>query len=188
MTDLSDKELIEKALQGDSHAFENLFVRYRDEIMGIYLYKTGNNEADANDMLQDTFVKVFLNLHKFNPGYTFGQWVHTIARNTFIDHARKKKDNIFSIDKVEGDFMPIHPVSTSPTPEQEMMISQSNSIFDSMIESLPQKYRKMIILRFFREYSYEEIAEELSMPIGTVKTRIYRARERLLELICKNDI
>ena len=184
---LSDNELVERARNNDTAALEQLFLRYREDLLSLYSHKTGS-EADAMDMLQETFIKVYVNLHRFNPEYTFSQWIHTIARNTFIDHTRRRKEAVLSMDKVENGQLVTNPPSQTPTPEQEMIISQSNSVFNAMLESLPEKYRTMIILRFFKEYSYEEIAEKLSMPIGTVKTQIHRAREKLYELICRNDI
>lgn len=184
---MTDRELIERALEQDSEAFEQLFVRYKDEILQRYLQKTGNNHPDANDMLQETFVKVYVNLHRYKPEYTFGQWIHTIARNTFIDYTRKKKDNMLSIDQQEKGVQRINPPSNSPTPEEKMILSQSSKELDQMLEQLPPRYGTMIVMRFVKEYSYEEIAGMLNLPLGTVKTQIHRARERLYKMICNND-
>lgn len=187
LSSLTDRELISTALDGNPASFERLFMRYRGEILQMYLQKTGGNSHDANDMLQETFVKVYLNLHRYNPEYTFNQWVYTIARNTFVDFARKKRDNVLSIDNRTGDAVTINPPSTAPTPEQEMIITQSNNEFDAIMGTLSEQYRKMIVLRFFKEYSYEEISTELGLPLGTVKTQIHRAREKLYKLIAKSE-
>ena len=182
----SDVRLIEMAVGSDPDAFEQLFMRYRNDILRFYLQKTHNNLPDSKDMLQETFVKVFVNLGKYDDQYSFGQWVHAIARNTFIDYTRKKRDNLLSIDRGEGRGYTVDIMSDAFSPEQHMIIDQSNRQFGLILDNLPPKYRTMIELRFFRELSYEEIAEEMDMPIGTVKTQIHRARARLNELI-END-
>ena len=87
----TDQQLIEFVLGGDSIAFEHLFNRYRDSIYQLYIQRTGGNVDDTNDLLQETFVKVFLKLHTYNPEHTFGKWVYTIARNTFIDFTRRRR-------------------------------------------------------------------------------------------------
>ncbi len=94
----TDQQLIEFALKGDSIAFEHLFNRYRDSIYQLYIQRTGGNVDDSNDLLQETFVKVFLKLDSYNPEHTFGKWVYTIARNTFIDFTRRRRDDTISID------------------------------------------------------------------------------------------
>ena len=140
-----DRQLARLVLGGDTAAFEYLFDRYRDAIHRLFLQRTGNAE-DADDLLQETFIKVYMNLHRYSPEYTFGQWLYTIARNTFIDYVRKRQDDL-----------PIDEKFSSPA------------------------------MRFFDEYSYEEIAVKLSLPLGTVKTQIHRARERMCRLIVEND-
>jgi len=183
-----DNDLISKALSGDSAAFGCLFVRYKDEIFQLYLQKTGNNVPDANDMMQETFIRIFLNLHKFDSEYTFRQWIYTIARNIFIDHTRRKKDFIVSLEGPENYRTELNPPSENLTPEQEMINNQTQFKIDSLLETMPEKYKEMIRLRFINEYSYEEISVKLSIPIGTVKTQIHRAREIFYRLICENGI
>ena len=91
---LSDAQLVVLALDGDSVAFETLFRRYREEIYALCLQRTFGNKEDANDLVQDTFVKVYVNLAKYDPKFTFGQWIYTIARNTFIDFVRRRRDDL----------------------------------------------------------------------------------------------
>ena len=88
-----DRQLARLVLGGDTAAFEYLFDRYRDAIHRLFLQRTGNAE-DADDLLQETFIKVYMNLHRYSPEYTFGQWLYTIARNTFIDYVRKRQDDL----------------------------------------------------------------------------------------------
>ena len=163
-----DRQLARLVLDGDTAAFEYLFDRYRDAIHRLFLQRTGSTE-DADDLLQETFIKVYMNLHRYSPEYTFGQWLYTIARNTFIDYVRRR------------------PASNTPTPEESVINSQQRLQIELCIARLPENYRKLIRMRFFDEYSYEEIAVKLSLPLGTVKTQIHRARERMCRLIVENE-
>ncbi len=182
----SDGNLVALARQGDRRAFDELFGRYQDSIRQMYLQKTGGNDPDSNDMLQNTFIKVYLNLERYNPEYTFSQWIFTIARNTFIDYTRKKRESIVSIDSPEGSLS-CQPASQQPTPEERMIISQHSRELNQILDNMNPRYREVIILRFFNEHSYEEIAEKLDIPIGTVKTLIHRARKILISKISSEN-
>lgn len=182
----TDQQLITLVLDGDSVAFEHLFNRYRDPMYQIYVQRTGGNSDDAHDLLQETFVKVYLNLHRYNPVFTFGQWVYTIARNTFVDYIRKRRDEL-SIDVLQGGYSNISPVSVAPTPEESYINTQQRSQLEHHLGRMTPRYRQLIELRFFKEYSYEEIASELQLPLGTVKTQIHRAREQLCRFITDNS-
>lgn len=175
------------SLGGDSAAFGQLFNRYRDAIYQLYVHRMGGNLDDADDLLQETFVKVYLNLHKYNSGYTFGQWIYTIARNTFIDYMRKRRDDM-SLDTIPEGYPGIQ-ASLSPTPEESFINSQQRAQLEHHLEKMSPRYRALIELRYFKDYSYEEIAAELKVPMGTVKTQIHRAREKLCRaIIDKSDI
>lgn len=182
----ADEQLVRYTLDGDSVAFEHLFNRYRDAIHKLYVLRTGGSADDASDLLQETFVKVYLNLHRYNPAYTFSQWVYTIARNTFIDYTRRRPDFLISIDRAT-EYGGHIPLSTSPTPEESMITDQNRALLEGLMERMTPRYRYLIELRFFREFSYEEIAAELKVPMGTVKTQIHRAREQLCRFIIRNS-
>ena len=182
----NDATLVVMAREGNGHAFDELFGRYQESILQMYLQKTGGNEPDSNDMLQNTFIKVYLNLDRYNPEYTFCQWIFTIARNTFIDYTRKRRESIVSIDTPECSIS-CQPASQSPTPEERMIISQHSRELNQVLDNMSARYREVIILRFFNELSYEEIAEKLNIPIGTVKTLIHRAREILISKISSKN-
>lgn len=184
---LSDQELVKLAINEDTAAFEQLFNRYRKELFQRSMQRTGNNRSDSNDIFQDTFVKIYLNLHKYKPTFSFGQWVHTIARNTFIDYTRKQNDNIMSIDQDNGSGPWLNPPANTANPEEEMMRHQTGKELDRVMAQMPEHYRIMITMRFIQEYTYDEIAEKLNMPLGTVKTQIHRAREKFYQLISRND-
>ena len=176
-----DRRLVSLAVEGDSQAFEYLFRRYSDSIRRLFMSRTGNGD-DADDLLQETFVKVYINIHRYSPDYTFGQWIYTIARNTFIDFTRKRQEDL-PLD--ERFAVPLE--SSAPTPEERVISIQQRSQIDGYMEHMDDGYRRLIELRFFDELSYEEISQKLSMPLGTVKTRIHRARELLCRLISEGD-
>lgn len=182
---LSDAQLVIFALDGDSVAFETLFKRYREEIYGICLGRTQGNRGDADDLVQETFVKVFLNLGKYDPSFTFGQWIYTIARNTFIDYVRRRRDDV-PIDSLGKGAPSVSPVYDE-SPDQGIIREQHSLQLDRCMAALPEKYRQMAEMRFIREMTYEEIALQLDLPLGTVKTQIHRARERLCRLIVENE-
>ena len=165
-----DRRLVELTLAGDHTAFEYLFNRYRDAIRRLFLQRSTPPE-DTDDLLQETFIKVYANLHRYSPEYTFGQWLYTIAKNTHIDFERK-----FSA-----------PASSAPSPEESLINTQQRSQIERYIELLPQQYRRLFVMRFIDDFSYEEIAEKLHMPMGTVKTRIHRARERMCRFIIEGE-
>ncbi len=175
-----DRQLVACALSGDDVAFEYLFNRYRDAIRQLLVQRVGS-EDDADDLLQETFIKVYLHLDRYNAGYTFGQWVYTIARNTFIDFYRRRQDELPIDERFSA------PAATTPNPEESVMRLQLRAQIEQCLERLTPRYACLIRMRFLEEYSYEEIAERLDVPLGTVKTQIHRAREQLCDLIRKGD-
>lgn len=185
---LTDQQLVTLAGDGDAVAFETLFNRYRDGIYKLYLNRTGGNGDDADDLLQETFIKVFLNLDKYDTAFTFGQWIYTIARNTFIDFIRKRRDDVPINTSAGSGWAYINPASYDATPEERVINSQNGTQLENRLSKMTPRYRRLIELRFFKEYSYEEIAAELGIPIGTVKTQIHRARTQLCKLILESDI
>jgi len=175
-----DRRLVEWALEGDDTAFEYLFNRYREAIYRLFVQRLGGAN-DADDLLQETFIKVYINLHRYSPDYTFGQWVYTIARNTFIDYVRKRQDDLSLDERFSA------PPSPAPTPEENVINRQQRTQIEQYLERLAPHYRRLVVMRFFDEYSYEEIADKLALPLGTVKTRIHRARERMCRMISEGE-
>ena len=183
---LSDAQLVVLALDGDSEAFETLLKRYREEIYALCITRTAGNKEDANDLVQETFVKVFINLEKYDPKYTFGQWIYTIARNTFVDFSRSRKSNALNPQNLSPEIDNTAQ-SSSPTPEDYIINAQQRAQIERYISMLPEDYRQLFELRFLDEYSYEEIAEKLDMKLGTVKTRIFRVRNMMCRLITEGE-
>ena len=175
-----DRRLVELVLAGDNIAFEYLFNRYQESIHRLFIQRTGNVQ-DADDLLQETFIKVYINLHRYSGEFTFGQWVYTIARNTFIDFVRRRQDDL----PIDERFAA--PASSAPTPEESVINLQQRTQIEHYLERLAPRYRQLIVMRFFDEYSYEEIAAKLSLPLGTVKTQIHRAREQMCRLIAEGE-
>lgn len=182
-----DFELVRKAVEnGDQKAFAELLEQYRDPIHFLLL-KMVNNREDAEDLTIETFAKAFKNLPNFRPDYAFSTWLFRIATNAGIDFLRKKKlktlsiDNTFSND--EGDDVKINIKSADPNPEQELMTVEKAELLRSFIEKLKPRYRILIELRYYKQLSYEEIAEELDMPLGTVKAQLFRARDLLYNVM-----
>ncbi len=185
----SDNELIEWALEGDNNAFESLVSRYSEGTHRLLMSRlnTPNISSevarqDADDLMQECLIKVYINLHRYDSKYTFGQWFYTIAHNTFIDFYRKRND-LLSLDE----RFALASEELSPNPEQRVINRQKRSQIEACIERLSERHRQLFRLRFLDEYSYEEIAEQLNMPLGTVKTNIHRARTMMCRLITEGE-
>jgi len=179
----TDQQLVGRAASGDNQAYDMLFDRYRPSLLSMLQQKCQGGDQ-AEDILQETFVKAYLNLAQYDPKYTFGQWIYTIAKNLFIDYTRKRREKHISLDRPYEMNTP----SDTQTPEERIISNQSGNQLNILLLQLPEHYRTMVELRFWGGYSYEEIAEKLNMPLGTVKTQIHRARVRLCDLITSNKL
>jgi len=153
------------------------------------LLKMVNNKNDAEDLTIEAFGKAFKNIEQYTPNYAFSTWLFKIATNNCIDFIRKKKANVISIDQAEeeNDMAPPPLLSSSLDPEEGMIKNQKVSLMRSVVNKLKPRYRNLIELRYFKEYSYEEIAKELNLPLGTVKAQLFRARELLFNILKNKD-
>lgn len=182
-----DFELVRRAVEhGDQKAFAELLEQYREPIHFLLLKMVSNRE-DAEDLTIETFAKAFKNLPNFRPDYAFSTWLFRIATNAGIDFLRKKKLKTLSIDTTfsndDGDDVKINIKSGDPTPEQELMTEEKAELLRMFIDKLKPRYRILIELRYYKQLSYEEIAEELDMPLGTVKAQLFRARDLLYNVM-----
>ncbi len=182
-----DLLLIKKANDlGDEKAYAELMKRYRKSVYHTML-KMIRNTDDAEDLTIEAFAKAFKNLKKFNPDYTFSTWLFKIATNNCIDHIRKKKLDTLSIDTSfkdsDGEAMTFEIKDVNLNPQEEAIKSQKKEIIQNIVTKLPPKYQLLVKLRYFKEFSYEEIADELDAPLGTVKAQLHRARELLYDLV-----
>ncbi|HNR69628.1 MAG TPA: sigma-70 family RNA polymerase sigma factor [bacterium] len=180
--DPSNSNLIHAALNGDQQAYKEIVNRFYGKIFALVL-RMVKNRQEAEDLTQETFIKAFNSLATFNSEYAFSTWLYKIAANTCIDHFRKKRLLTFPLDNPitmqDSEIQREYPDQQEPEPDNRLINKERTTIIEDAISSLPAKYRQVIILRHKRDKSYEEIAEELALPLGTVKVRIFRAREML---------
>ena len=176
-----DSRIIHAALKGDDTAYKKLMNKYHDAIFN-FIYRMVHDKQQVEDLTQEAFIKAFSSLGTFNDEYAFSTWLYKIATNNSIDYIRKKKLQLYSIDKpieaMDSDYAFELPDDTYEA-DKELIKGQRATMLNQAIDSLPEKYRRVIHLRHVEEKSYEEIAAELKLPIGTVKAHIFRAREIL---------
>ena len=182
---LNDKDLLALALEGKQQAFSLLLERHCEALRSFMRQNFSLGEAE-DDLLMITFDKAFHHLEHYNPKYAFTTWLYTIAQNTCIDYARKMKSlgahqaqNLPGTQEIEYNF-------TVQDPESEMIASQEAARLLHYIKQLKPIYREPIQLRYLHDFAHEEIAAELGIPLGTVKTRIHRAKEMLIKQL-QND-
>ena len=178
-----DYELVLKAIDGDQQAYAQLLERYRDAIY-FMLLKMVNNPVDAEDLTIEAFGKAFKSINQYAPNFAFSTWLFKIATNNCIDFMRKKKSAHFSYDTPgEENDDPSRTIQcTSLDPEEILINKQKLNMMKEFVSRLKPRYRKLIELRYFKEYSYDEIARELDLPIGTVKAQLFRARDLLFNI------
>ena len=183
-----DMQLIEKALHKDESAFAELMNNYRDALYFMMLKMT-NNPTDAEDLTIEAFGKAFKKLDQYSPDYAFSTWLFRIASNNCIDFLRrKKKQNISSLNDSQSESGTEHAdnlTSNQLGPDDELMKSQKIAVMRVVVEKLKPHYRQLVELRYFHEYSYEEICDEMNLPLGTVKAQLFRAREFLHNIMAQ---
>ncbi|MES2628837.1 MAG: sigma-70 family RNA polymerase sigma factor [Bacteroidota bacterium] len=185
--DSDDWTLIELALKGDEKAYALLFGRYRQSVYTT-IYQMVRNVELAEDLTMEVFAKAFKSLDHYQPTNTFISWLTTVAKNHTYDFLRKKQPDNISIDE-SLESRPGRAIlqveEPDPDPEEEMLASELNNSIHVLVNLLKPRYRRLIELRYFEELSYEEIGKELSLPLGTVKAQLFRAKD-LLNQILKN--
>jgi RNA polymerase sigma factor (sigma-70 family) len=181
-----DYTLVKAAIKGSQKAYQLLMDRYRNPIFHMML-KMVNNREDADDLTIEAFGKAFSKLASYTPRYAFSTWLYRIAINNGIDHIRKKRLHLLSIDEpMDGDCSCDYSHNIpgyTLDPEQSCIREQRLELMRELLGRLTPKYRLMIELRYFEELSYEEIATELDIPLGTVKAQLFRAKEVLGNLL-----
>jgi RNA polymerase sigma factor (sigma-70 family) len=181
-----DLELVALAKKGDQNAFGKLMARYRDSIFFMSL-KMVHNRDDAEDLTLEAFGKAFNSIANYSADFAFSTWLFKIATNNCIDFIRKKRLLTTSLDHTtkndEGESTPISVKDHAANPEEAMMKEQRAAKIRSGIEQLSPKYKALIELRYLDELSYEEIAEKLDIPLGTVKAQLFRAKDLLYNIL-----
>lgn len=180
--DLTDGELITNAVAGRTDGFEELVRRYQRPITS-YVFRMLGDYDSALDVTQEVFIKVYNSLTKYSPEYKFSTWLYRIAHNAAVDHMRRNAVTPQSLEaeNPDGSFQ-IQLESTASSPEQDRQRSEWRTEIDTVVKCLPPAYRDLIILRHSRDLSYDEIAEVTGLPLGTVKNRLFRAREMMRDM------
>ena len=181
-----DLALVEKALNGDQIAYGSLMEMYRESIYYMML-KMVRSDDDAEDLTIEAFGKAFNRLHQYSPSYAFSTWLFKIASNNAIDFIRKKRIKVTSMDTAytndDGESVGIDVRSNEKNPEQETMYLEKVGMMHDFVKKLKPRYRDLIEKRYFQELSYDEIAQDMDLPLGTVKAQLFRARAFLADMI-----
>jgi len=180
-----DRTLVEQALEGNERAFRILMQKY-DKALHHHIYRMVRTKGEVEDLVQESFIKAFSALTSYSSDYAFSTWLYKIATNHTIDYLRKKKLPTFSIDKpilTKDGNLEYEVPDITYRPDRHVVADQRRALIQQAIDSLPEKYYRVIVLRHQQEKSYEEIAQELDLPLGTVKAHIFRARKLLYKYL-----
>lgn len=181
-----DLALVEKALNGNQMAYGELMETYRESIYFMML-KMVRTEDDAEDLTIEAFGKAFNRLHQYSPSYAFSTWLFKIASNNAIDFIRKKRIKVTSMDAAytndDGESVSIDVKSGERDPEEVTMHAEKVLLMREIVKKLKPRYRDLIEKRYFQELSYDEIAQDMDLPLGTVKAQLFRARAFLADMI-----
>ena len=177
---LEDDKWVQLAVKGDEKAYAELSNKYQKPLY-FHIRKMIRETDYVEDLVQDIFMKAFKNLKNYKNDYAFSTWLYRIATNHTIDYLRKKKLHTFSIntDSSDEDQAPIQLEDEDSHTDEPMIRRQRKNKVHEAIDQLPEKYRLIILKRHIEEKSYQEISEEMDIPLGTVKAHIFRARELL---------
>lgn len=181
-----DLALVESAKLGSQAAYAELMDRYRESIY-FMMFKMVKNQDDADDLTIEAFGKAFSRLEQYSPSFAFSTWLFKIASNNCIDFIRKKRIKVTSMDTgvttEDGEVIFIDARSSGPNPEETIIHGQKVVHMRMLVSKLKPRYRELVEKRYFDELSYEEIAEELNLPLGTVKAQLFRARDFLAAMM-----
>lgn len=176
-----DRALVQEALSGRQGAYEDLMQKY-SKALYHHIYRMVRGKVEVDDLVQESFIKAFSALQSYSADYAFSTWLYKIATNHTIDFLRKKKLPTFSIDKpinTKDGELEYEVPDTTYRPDRHIVQDQRKALIQEAINALPPKYHRVIVMRHQQEKSYDEIARELDLPLGTVKAHIFRARELL---------
>ena len=185
---LPDVELVQTAVAGREASFEELVSRYQRPI-AAYVYRMVGDYDSALDLTQEVFIKVYNSLSRYRSEFKFSTWIYKIAHNAAIDHLRRHAVREHALTgSVDGDRAEVAIESRRLTPEQESERRERCSEIESVVQLLQPSYRELIVLRHSHDLSYDEIAEVTGLPLGTVKNRLFRAREAMRDLLLQRGI
>lgn len=175
-----DGQLIARAAKGEQKAFTVLLDKYRNAVYHIIL-RIVKVPEDAEDLTIETFAKAFDRLHQYCPEYAFSTWLFKIASNTSIDFLRRKSIDKVSLDQQDASIADNVKFSTGNDPEIDLIKTQRKDTLQKAVNEMDEIFSRVIHLRYFKEYNYEEISAELGIPVGTIKVQLYRAKKLLLK-------
>jgi len=184
----ADGELVRSALAGREAGFEELVRRYQRPI-AAYVYRMVGDYDAALDLTQEVFIKVYNSLTRYRAEFKFSTWIYKIAHNAAIDHLRRHAVREQALTtSLDGERREISIASRRLTPEQESERKERCSEIEAVVQMLPSAYRELIVLRHSHDLSYDEIAEVTGLPLGTVKNRLFRAREAMRDELVQRGI
>jgi RNA polymerase sigma-70 factor (ECF subfamily) len=186
----ADAELVLRALSGREDGFEELVRRYQRPIVA-YVYRMVGDYDSALDLTQEVFIRVYNSLGRYRAEFKFSTWIYRIAHNAAIDHLRRvgaSRTEEMTVEGEGGTSFDKPLASKAPSPEQETERGERRAEIEEVVGQLPHAYRELIVLRHSHDLSYDEIAEVTGLPLGTVKNRIFRAREAMRELLVARGI
>ena len=181
-----ERAWLEQAIEGDKAAFGKLIEAFQGPVYNL-AYRMLNNSGEAEEAAQEAFVRAWTKLNMYDPKRKFSTWLLSITSNYCIDQIRKRRALLLSIDEP----LPPHPALTSDKakgPEAQMASSEQQDLVQRLLQELPEEYRTAVILRYWQEMSYEEIAETTGSTISAIKSRLFRARKQLAEISIEKGI
>lgn len=176
--DNNESEWLERAIEGDDYAFTHLIEIYQKPVYNL-CYRMLGNAGDAEDAAQEAFLRAYKSLDRYDPRRSFATWLLSIASHYCIDQLRKRRFTSFSMD--DEDHAWLEPPDPGPNPETTLSDQEKQKQIQKLLEDLGPKDRSAVIMRYWYDYSYEEIAEALSLSVSAVKSRLHRARRELAE-------
>ncbi len=179
----NDADLIQRCLANDQSAYTQLLEKYRRQVLSL-VWRMVNNKEEAQDLAQEAFIRAFRSLESFDTSRSFPAWLFRITTNLCVDYYRKRKLKTISLVQEAGHDREEHTIdleSADAGPDENFEEKESAERLDRMVRTLPAPYRIVILLRHQSDMSYDEIAEALNLPLGTVKARIHRAHKMLRE-------
>lgn len=184
----ADRDLVTSASRGFEGGFEELVRRYQRPI-SAYVYRMVGDYESALDLTQEIFIKVYGSLSRYRPEFKFSTWIYKIAHNAAIDHLRRNVGRERSlITGTESDNYDLPIECEGLSPEQQSEREERRVEIESVVRSLPTAYRELIVLRHSQDLTYEEIVDVTGLPLGTVKNRLFRAREMMRQQFLNKGI
>ena len=185
---VADCDLVVRAIKGREDGFEELVRRYQRPI-AAYVYRMVGDYDAALDLTQEVFIKVYSSLERYRPEYKFSTWIYKIAHNASVDYLRRSASREQALtSEFDGEEREMPVLSRKLSPEQEYAVEERRSEIERVVRQLPAVYRELIILRHQHDLSYDEIAEVTSLPLGTVKNRLFRARDLMRQQFVERGI